>query len=58
MINNFPNKTSYKVWNLIKFNGENSIKDTVLLFRLLINTDPNNNIEQTKENKENLSLEF
>ena len=60
MMNNFPNEVSYKVWKMIEFNGKNQIKDTVLLFRLLINTDPNNIHEQVNEmeTKEDLSLEF
>lgn len=60
MMNNFPNEVSYKVWNLIEFNGKNQIRDTVLLFRLLINTDPNNIHEQISEqdNTKDLNLEF
>ena len=60
MMNNFPNEVSYKVWKMIEFNGKNQIKDTVLLFRLLINTDPSNIHEQVNEmeTKEDLSLEF
>lgn len=60
MMNNFPNQVSYNVWNMIEFNGKHQIKDTVLLFRLLINTDPNNIHEQINEkgNTKDLSLEF
>lgn len=60
MMNNFPNPASYKIWKLIEFSGNNQIKDTVLLFRLLIGTDPNNNHEEIKENGniKDLNLEF